>query len=85
MLFDDVPLIYGSGVIPNRFLEIRAAIKRMMMRSFFDEAYLKKYLSNKIGEFFVQIDIKSKIENYLKSDSFEEVLKQEIDKLLKTP
>ena len=27
MLFDRVPLLYGSGVIPNRFREIRATIK----------------------------------------------------------
>lgn len=65
MLFDEVPLIYGSGVIPNRFKEIRYAIKRMMMRSFFDKEYLKRYLSKKMGEFLASIDIKEKLDTYL--------------------
>jgi len=31
MLFDRVPLLYGSGVIPTRFREIRQAVKDAIM------------------------------------------------------
>ena len=43
MLFDRVPGLYGSGVIPNRFREIRATIKTLIMTHFFDEAYLRRF------------------------------------------
>ncbi len=39
MLFDRVPGLYGSGVIPNRFREIRATIKTLIMTHFFEEDY----------------------------------------------
>lgn len=35
MLFEKVPLLYGSGVIPNRFVEFKASIKELMMNQFF--------------------------------------------------
>merc|ERR1719486_359584 len=44
MLFDKVPGLYGSGVIPNQFDEIRSAIKTAIMASFFDETFLREYL-----------------------------------------
>lgn len=44
MLFDRVPGLVGSGVIPAHFVEIRRAVKRMVMRMFFETAFLKQYL-----------------------------------------
>ena len=35
MLFEKVPLLYGSGVIPNRFEEFKAAIRSLIMDQFF--------------------------------------------------
>lgn len=32
MLFEKVPFLYGSGVIPNRFDEFKLAIKDLMMK-----------------------------------------------------
>ena len=43
MLFDRVPLLYGSGVIPARFRAIREAVKDAIMRYFFDEEYLERF------------------------------------------
>lgn len=37
MLFEKVPWIAGSGVIPNRFKEIREVIKETVLHVFFDE------------------------------------------------
>ena len=35
MLFEKVPLLYGSGVIPARFEAFKEAIKNLMMNEFF--------------------------------------------------
>ena len=35
MLFEKVPFLYGSGVIPNRFEAFKSAIKNLMMSEFF--------------------------------------------------
>jgi uncharacterized membrane protein YheB (UPF0754 family) len=36
MLFEKVPLFYGSGVIPLRFTEFRAGIRSLVMEQFFN-------------------------------------------------
>ncbi len=35
MLFEKVPFLYGSGVIPNRFEEFKISIKELIMQQFF--------------------------------------------------
>lgn len=45
MLFEKVPLLYGSGVIPARFESFKIAIKEMMMEQFFTREKLEKFLS----------------------------------------
>jgi uncharacterized membrane protein YheB (UPF0754 family) len=35
MLFEKVPFLYGSGIIPNRFEEFKDSIKQLMMQQFF--------------------------------------------------
>ncbi|MEZ9438539.1 DUF445 family protein [Vibrio atlanticus] len=45
MLFEKVPGLYGSGVIPARFEEFKAAIKQLMMEQFFTESNIDRFLS----------------------------------------
>lgn len=45
MLFEKVPLLYGSGVIPNRFEEFRTSIKELIMKQFFSQENLDKFFS----------------------------------------
>lgn len=47
MLFEKVPGLYGSGVIPARFEAIKQAIANLMMEQFFTEANIDKFLSRK--------------------------------------
>lgn len=47
MLFDRVPGLYGSGVIPARFREIRANIKTLIMTHFFEEDYLRRFFEER--------------------------------------
>ncbi|TQV77528.1 DUF445 domain-containing protein [Aliikangiella marina] len=49
MLFEKVPGLYGSGVIPARFEEFKTAIKTMMMEQFFSDENIDKFLSHEAG------------------------------------
>ncbi|MEZ8799835.1 DUF445 domain-containing protein [Vibrio splendidus] len=48
MLFEKVPGLYGSGVIPARFEEFKAAIKQLMMEQFFTESNIDRFLSSEM-------------------------------------
>ena len=43
MLFERVPLLYGSGVIPLRFEEFKVGIRRLIMDQFFNHAELEAF------------------------------------------
>ena len=45
MLFEKVPLLYGSGVIPARFEDFKVAIKKLMMDQFFTPENIDRFLS----------------------------------------
>jgi uncharacterized membrane protein YheB (UPF0754 family) len=47
MLFDKIPFLYGSGIIPGRFKEIRKSMKDTIMTFFFDIDYMNDYLNDK--------------------------------------
>lgn len=42
MLFEKVPLLYGSGVIPARFSEIKIALHKLVMEQFFSTQNLER-------------------------------------------
>ncbi len=44
MLFEKVPLLYGSGVIPNRFEEFKTSIKELMMNQFFTLENIEQFI-----------------------------------------
>ena len=43
MLFDKMPLIYGSGVKPNRFEDFKIGIKKLIVQEFFTEERVKNF------------------------------------------
>ncbi|MGM0431904.1 MAG: DUF445 family protein [Spirochaetota bacterium] len=55
MLFEKVPLLYGSGVVPNHFEDFKRGIRVLIMEQFFTEEHMKKFLdetftdSSKVG------------------------------------
>ncbi|MDA0127969.1 DUF445 domain-containing protein [Vibrio sp. MarTm2] len=49
MLFEKVPGLYGSGVIPSRFEEFKAAIKNLMMEQFFTQENIDKFLNKEMA------------------------------------
>ncbi len=46
MLFEKVPFLYGSGVIPSRFEAFKEAIKNLMMNEFFTREQLESFFEN---------------------------------------
>ncbi|MCB0092495.1 MAG: hypothetical protein KDE54_31625, partial [Caldilineaceae bacterium] len=42
MLFEKVPFLYGSGVIPNQFEEFKAGIKRLIVQEFFTRQHIER-------------------------------------------
>ena len=45
MLFEKVPFLYGSGVIPNRFESFKESIKQLMMEQFFTKEQLNNFFA----------------------------------------
>jgi uncharacterized membrane protein YheB (UPF0754 family) len=50
MLFEKVPFLYGSGVVPTRFEEFKSGIKNLIMGQFFTQENLRKFLDEKAHE-----------------------------------
>lgn len=46
MLFEKVPGLYGSGVIPARFEEFKGAIRNLMMQEFFNQQHLDQFIQD---------------------------------------
>lgn len=46
MLFERVPFLYGSGVIPNHFDDFKIEIRRLVMQQFFDYDTIRKTFSD---------------------------------------
>ena len=49
MLFEKVPGLYGSGVIPARFEDFKLAIRQLMMEQFFTKENIDRFLSSSSG------------------------------------
>jgi uncharacterized membrane protein YheB (UPF0754 family) len=46
MLFEKVPFLIGSGVIPNRFEDFKTAIRNLIMEQFFTETQIETMVSS---------------------------------------
>ncbi len=58
MLFEKVPFLYGSGVVPNHFEDFKFGIKHLIMDQFFTEDNMRKFLSETLDAKPAQIDVK---------------------------
>ena len=73
MLFEKIPLIYGSGIIPNRFEEFKQGIKKLVMDEFFNE--------DNIAYFLQQTQEKSKASIQSKID-YEQIFEKLTDAII---
>lgn len=46
MLFEKVPGLYGSGVIPERFEDFKSGIRTLVMQEFFSEENIQRFLND---------------------------------------
>ncbi|WP_372370895.1 DUF445 domain-containing protein [Candidatus Uabimicrobium sp. HlEnr_7] len=56
MLFEKIPFLYGSGIIPNRFEEFKAGIRNLIMDNFFNKENFEKYVKETVNQ---EIDLDS--------------------------
>lgn len=46
MLFEKVPYLYGSGVIPSRFEEFKDGIKQLIVNEFFTRTHIERFFES---------------------------------------
>jgi len=85
MLFDRVPLLYGSGVIPSRFVEIRETVRDLIMRHFFDEEYLQRFFAERMDELSHDPGIEAKVLELLQSEEADEAITRKLEELQNSP
>lgn len=85
MLFDRVPFLYGSAVIPNRFREIRQAVKDAIIHYFFDQENLEHFFDSQLNTKLTSPDVAIKVRDLLQSEAVEGIVDSEIDELMKGP
>ena len=73
MLFEKVPGLYGSGVIPARFKEFKAAIRQMMMEQFFNQENLDRFMQDS-GTNEIELVISPVIEKVDLSPTFDKLI-----------
>lgn len=61
MLFEKVPGLYGSGVIPARFEDFKLAIKNLMMEQFFTSENIDRFLNKEMSS-GINIDLEPVLE-----------------------
>ncbi|MEY8702353.1 DUF445 domain-containing protein [Francisella philomiragia] len=74
MLFEKIPFLYGSGIIPNKFESFKKAIKKMIMEQFFSQENLNKFLSHDDIKRYIANNVAKKIDYNKIFDSFVEML-----------
>lgn len=62
MLFEKVPLLYGSGVIPNRFEEFKTGIRSLIMTQFFTRENLDRFFNESQNSMLPDIDLNRAID-----------------------
>lgn len=77
MLFDKVPGLYGSGVIPAHFEEIKEWIRGMVMDQFFTKENLDRYFIEGQNKLLESLDFESAIDR-LDYDRIYDTVKGEI-------
>ena len=85
MLFDRVPLLYGSGVIPARFREIRQAVKDAIMEYFFDEEYLARFFAERVDALAGGDGLGEKVAAMLESEEVDEIIDRKLEELAASP
>lgn len=74
MLFEKVPGLIGSGVIPNRFEAFKDAIHRLMMEQFFTEENIDRFVSGQSASMQARLHLTPVIEKVDLSPAYERLV-----------
>lgn len=61
MLFEKVPFLYGSGVVPLHFKEFKEGIRHLIMREFFTKENLEKFFAESSNAMIPDINMEKAI------------------------
>ncbi|GAB58652.1 hypothetical protein [Rheinheimera nanhaiensis] len=75
MLFEKVPLLYGSGVIPARFEQFKSGIYQLVMTQFFSSDNIDRFIAGKQQSHSQAFDFAPVIEKANLSPAFDSLLK----------
>lgn len=99
MLFDRIPGLVGSGVILDRFDEIRVEIKRLILDNFFSEEYIRAFVERNRGTLdwaqyldfeearrtVVERFVEKNWDRFLSPESLRPLIRGQVDRLLSSP
>jgi hypothetical protein len=85
MLFDRVPFLIGSGVIPRQFVGIRQSIKENVMEMFFDKTFLEHYLEHRSKELLTSMDLPSLLRTTMTSPEFDSIFIAKLTSIAQRP
>eukprot|EP00746_Dinoflagellata_sp_MGD_P009266 gnl/MRDRNA2_/MRDRNA2_118757_c0_seq1.p1 gnl/MRDRNA2_/MRDRNA2_118757_c0~~gnl/MRDRNA2_/MRDRNA2_118757_c0_seq1.p1 ORF type:complete len:391 (-),score=80.77 gnl/MRDRNA2_/MRDRNA2_118757_c0_seq1:86-1258(-) len=85
MLFDKIPGLYGSGVIPMQYKNIRKTVKTEIMHTFFDEDYLKGYIGQRAPELLRRLNIHERLMKVINAPDFDEKMAAKLEEISATP
>lgn len=72
-------------MIPRQFKAIRRTVKETMMKTFFDEAYLERYMRQRSKSLLASIDLGQKIADLLAKPGTDEMLTTKFTELAAKP
>ncbi|GMI42977.1 hypothetical protein TrCOL_g3854 [Triparma columacea] len=85
MLFDRIPFLYGSGVIPRQFVAIRETVKNTIMKTFFDSEYLETYINDRAKGLLGDLDLGARIKSGLEKPEFDTKLIAKLEEMSLKP
>lgn len=74
MLFEKVPLLYGSGVIPLRFEQFKTGIQQLVMQQFFSAENIQRFMQQQQQAHAAPIDLQPVIEQADLSPAFDSLV-----------
>eukprot|EP01104_Vermistella_antarctica_P020306 TRINITY_DN8643_c0_g1_i1.p1 TRINITY_DN8643_c0_g1~~TRINITY_DN8643_c0_g1_i1.p1 ORF type:complete len:352 (+),score=104.08 TRINITY_DN8643_c0_g1_i1:336-1391(+) len=85
MLFDRIPGVYGSGIIPSKFVEIRETVKNVVLKTFFDAEFIRHYLSQKASQLATSMNLDERLKAILESPVVSEFIDAKLAELGSRP
>lgn len=80
MLFEKVPFLYGSGVVPNRFEEFKAGIKSLIMTQFFNQENLDRFFKQEEELIVSTLNFESVLDSF----NFDKLFKALVDSVMES-